>query len=493
MAEVVALQVIKGLEPSAKAPFLLVAILLSVFVTFPSYVFASNGVNLPAYSAGALGQGGADLVSINDTTSLNNNPAAMSLIGGGRVDLTLMYIHPFYHYSDASNNLGAQNDGYLPGNLAYVGRLGTDNQFFRRLTIGAGIFSQGGFGSNYQRVNTIFGTTDSASSYLRYVKFAFGVSYDVIADPKHNVSVGIAPHLGYSDLALSFFPGTSVAPTPGLSTGFGGVTIKDSCARNLGLGSALGSCPHDWVAGVKVGLMYSFRGDSTNWTRPRFAIGASYTSPVNFTYNGSHMDVNLSNIGLGTVSYDLKVEGFKWAEQVDVGFAYRPVNSILLALDVSWIHWSTINTVTLRGSNPHNPIAAATPALSSVTVPLIQNWKDQAVIALGIAIDCWDELVGKRSCDARSDSWFDLNELTVRAGYNYSNNPVPSQNLTPIAAIIIEHHVTGGLGYRFSEKWSADVAGLYGFKNTQNTSGFLTNGAQSTSGFFLYGTISRFF
>ena len=473
--------------------FMVGVTILGVLLAPSPSVLASNGTNLPAYSAAALGQGGADLVSVNDTSPLNNNPAALSLVPGSRVDLTLMYIQPFYHYSDASNDLNAHNDGYLPGNLAYAGHLGSNNEYLRRLTIGGGIFSQGGFGSNYQGVNTVFGTTDSASSYLRYVKFVVGLSYDLIAEPKHNLSIGVAPHLGYSDLTLSLFPGTSVAPSPALPTGFAGVTIKDSCARNLGLGPPLGSCPHDWVSGVKAGFMYTFIGENQNKTRPKVAVGASYTSQVDFMYSGGHLDVNLSSIGLGRVSYDAKVEGFKWPQQVDVGFAYRPVNSILLALDVSWIQWSAIRTVTVRGSNPQNSIAAATPALANVALPLAFNWKDQAVVAFGMAVDCWDELFENRSCDEKADKWFDVNKLTVRAGYNYSNNPVPSQTLTPIGAVIIEHHFTGGLGYRFGDHWSADFSGLYGLKNTQSTTGFFMPGLQSTSGYFLYGTLSYLF
>jgi long-chain fatty acid transport protein len=440
---------------------------------------ASNGTNLPAYSAAALGLGGADLVSVDDTSQLNNNPAALSLIHGHRGDFTLMYIQTFLHYEDANNNKDRPTDAYLPMNVGYAQRLGK-SELLDRFTVGGGIFSQGGYGTSYHDVGTIFGTTDSASSFLRYVKFTVGLSYDLIVTERQKVSVGIAPHLGYSDIALSLFPGTSVAPIPGvLPSGFAGVNIKDSCARNLGLGAPLGSCPHDWVGGVKVGFMYTVRaGDKKGSNRPMFAVGASYTSPVDFTYTGGHLDVNFSSIGLGTVSYDAKIEGFKWPEQVDVGFAYRPQDWLLLALDVSWIHWSTINTVTVRGSNPSNAIAAATPGLSNVALPLVLNWKDQAVVAVGAAYDF--------------DEHFEV-PMTVRAGYNYSNNIVPDQYLTPLAPLIVEHHFTGGLGYRFTSHLSADVAGLYALKNTQNATGFLTSGVQSVSGYFIYSTLSWFF
>ncbi|MGE0277303.1 MAG: OmpP1/FadL family transporter [Nitrospiraceae bacterium] len=464
--------------PRRNSSLFTTAVIFLLWALVPT-AWASNGTNLPAYSAAALGLGGADLVSVADTSQLNNNPAALSLISSHRGDFTLMYIQPLLHYQDASNNLDGRNDGYLPMNVGYAQRLG-GSELWNRFTIGAGIFSQGGFGTNYQRVNTIFGTTDSASSFLRYVKFTVGLSYDAVTTDRHKLSIGVAPHFGYSDVALSLFPGTSVAPIPNLlPSGFAGVNIKDSCARNLGLGAPLGSCPHDWVAGVKLGFMYSMnRPGSSDHARPLFAFGASYTSPVNFTYTGAHLDVNLSSLGLGTVSYDAKVEGFKWPEQVDVGFAYRPMDWILLALDVSWMHWSTINTVTVSGSNPKNAVAAGIPALSNVSLPLVLNWKDQAVIAIGTAYDL--------------DEHFQI-PMTVRAGYNYSNNIVPDQHLTPLAPLIIEHHFTGGIGYRFRKNVSADIAGLYGLKNTQNATGFLTPGIQSTSGYFIYSTLSWLF
>ena len=79
---------------------------------------------------------------------------------------------------------------------------------------------------------TAFGTQDAASSFFRYLKFAIGLSYEVT----DKLSFGIAPSVGYSDVSLRLFPGTSVPPSAGLPNGFTGFSIRDRCARNGGLG-----------------------------------------------------------------------------------------------------------------------------------------------------------------------------------------------------------------------------------------------------------------
>jgi long-chain fatty acid transport protein len=70
------------------------------------------------------------------------------------------------------------------------------------------------------------------------------------------------------------------------------------------------------------------------------------------------------------------------------------------------------------------------------------NWRDQYVIALGLA---WD-----------------VTERTVlRAGYNYGRNPIPDDTLNPLLPNIAEHHLTAGAGHRLTGRWRMDVAVEY--------------------------------
>jgi long-chain fatty acid transport protein len=425
---------------------------------------ALNGPEFIGFSAESTALAGSGHVAIADTSAINTNPAALSLIQGTRFDVTAGVLQAFLHHSDGfgNNNVAGENNVLALGNLGFATRLAS----VPGLTVGAGIFTQGGFGTDYENLNTAFGTRDDTSSFFRYLKFAIGLSYEAT----EKLSIGIAPSIGYSDVSLRLFPGTSVLPSPGLPNGFAGFNIRDSCARDGGLGGLGGQCPSDVVFGVKVGAMYH--------VLPWVTVGATYTSPVRFNETNGQATLNFSAFGLGNVNYDARVAGLKWPQQVDVSMAASPTEQFLVALTTSWINWASINTVEITSTNPSNPLA---PSQVNLNIPF--NWKDQVVLALGVSYAVIQE-----------QSWKDRNRLVLRVGYNYSNNPVPKDTLSPLAPLIIEHHFTGGFGFRFTERWSYDLGGVYGVKNTvtytNSSLPFGPNATESVSGYYIYNTVS---
>ncbi len=442
---------------------LLLAVLCSRLLTLTT-AHAINGPQLIGFSAESTALAGSAHVGIADTSSINTNPAAMSLIEGTRFDLTAGVLQAFLNHSDVFGNtdVAGRANAFALGNLGFATRLAS----MPRLTVGAGIFTQGGFGTDFRNLTTAFGTRDDSSSFLRYFKLAIALSYEV----SDKLSFGIAPSIGYSDVSLRLFPGTSVLPSPGLPTGFAGFNIRDRCARNGGLGPLGDECPSDLVFGVKVGAMYR--------ALPWLTVGATYTSPVSFNNTNGQATLNFSAFGLGNVNYDARVAGIKWPQQVDVSVAAKPTDQFMIALTTSWINWATIHNIDITGTNPSNPLAP-----SQVTLSIPFNWKDQVVVALGFSYAFMQEA-----------SWKDTNRLVVRAGYNYSNNPVPKETLSPIAPLILEHHFTGGVGFRFTERWAYDLGGIYGLKNTityTNTSlPFGPNATESVSAYYIYNTVS---
>jgi long-chain fatty acid transport protein len=444
--------------------YLLVLAALASHILITPTAYALNGPQFIGFSAESTALAGSGHVAVADTSAINTNPAALSLIQGTRFDVTAGFIQAFLHHSDVfgNNNVGGQNNAYAIGNLGAATRLAS----VPGLTIGAGIFTQGGFGSDYRNLNTAFGTQDAGSSFFRYLKFAIGLSYDAT----EKLSFGIAPSVGYSDVSLRLFPGTSVPPSAGLPNGFAGFNIRDSCARNGGLGSLGGDCPSDVVFAVKVGAMYR--------ALPWLTVGATYSSPVRFNYTNGQATVNFSAFGLGAVNYDARVAGLKWPQQVDVSMAAKPTEQFTVALTTSWINWASINTIEITATNPTNPLA---PAQVGLNIPF--NWKDQVVIALGFSYSVLQE-----------SSWKDKNRLVLRAGYNYSNNPIPKDTLSPLWPLINEHHFSAGVGFRFTERWAYDFTGFYAPKNsvtyTNPSLPFGANATESISGYLISNTVS---
>ena len=61
-----------------------------------------------------------------------------------------------------------------------------------------------------------------------------------------------------------------------------------------------------------------------------------------------------------------------------------------------------------------------------------------------------------------------LPRVALRAGYNYSGNPIPdalSMFNTPAPAVV-QHHATVGAGYLFTNGFGIDVAFYRAFENT---------------------------
>jgi long-chain fatty acid transport protein len=152
---------------------------------------------------------------------------------------------------------------------------------------------------------------------------------------------------------------------------------------------------------------------------------------------------DMSAAGLGKVTYRYSsIDGMALPQEVDVGFAVRPVPPLLVAVKVAWLDWSgALETSTLNAASPDTP--GAPPSLS---LPSTMNWSDQYVFAIGIA--------------------HDLTEKTIlRGGYNYGSNPVPENTLNPLLAAIAEHHFTFGGGYAFNPMWQVSAAVEYAFNN----------------------------
>ncbi|HOI17608.1 MAG TPA: outer membrane protein transport protein, partial [Geobacteraceae bacterium] len=174
----------------------------------------------------------------------------------------------------------------------------------------------------------------------------------------------------------------------------------------------------------------------------KWSVGATYTSESAIDFDGGELTT-----ASGIKYNDVKMDGFTWPQQVEAGVAFRATPKLLLALDLSWINWSSaIKTVTVTATNPDNSAAPA-----SLTVPFVMKWKDQIVVAVGAEYELTDS-------------------LKVRAGYNYGNSPVSSENLSPLFPALVEHHATAGFTYTWTN-WDFDFAYEHAFTNTKTNNG----------------------
>lgn len=388
----------------AKLPLTLPCLYM-LLVTTP--VLASNGLNLIGFGAESHQMGGADLAVSRDTMALNLNPAGLSQIRSRRLDNLAGVSDAFgSRHSDGFGNDEAYSDS-----LAYAGNLGYAERLSDLpLTLGIGLFAQGGSGVNFDTLATAFGTRDELSTRFLIGKLSVGGAWQA----NDRLSVGAALSTVYSRLDQRVFPDTSSAP-------FFGTRLDDM----YGVG-----------VGYKLGLMYRVRDDLT--------LGIAYTSATEVELEHGSLTADMSDIGLGKVTYsDVTATGLDQPQELGIGLAWQPNESWLLAAEINWIDWSeAVNESVLTASGPDTPLAPAT--LSSVAQ---LNWRDQYVIAFGMA--------------HRRGPW------TLRTGYNYGRNPIPAANTNPLLAAIGEHHLTAGVGYQIDAQWRIDGGFEYQFANSQ--------------------------
>lgn len=131
-----------------------------LLLALPDPALANNGLNLIGFSAEGVGMGGADVAVARDALSLGVNPAGLSQLDGPRFDGLAAVA-----YADTSHRDGFRRVGRHENKVLYLENLGLAAPVPRLgVTLGAGLFAQGGSGVEYHNLETAFGTRDDLSS-----------------------------------------------------------------------------------------------------------------------------------------------------------------------------------------------------------------------------------------------------------------------------------------------------------------------------------------
>jgi len=177
----------------------------------------------------------------------------------------------------------------------------------------------------------------------------------------------------------------------------------------------------------------------------KVSVGLTYTTPQDVT----HSDV------LRGADNQLHSLSLSSPHNVGVGVSYDAIpNKLLFEVDFKYLNWANADGYRHFG------------------------WTDQYVVGVGA-------------------QYKPIKKLALRLGYNYGNNPVkPHQNFVggnplnpaapPMTSIqgttipvyyfetfrtigfpaIVEHHLTGGIGYDITERFAVNVGFMYAFENS---------------------------
>jgi long-chain fatty acid transport protein len=436
----------------------------AAFLAAAPHVSATNGMNMEGYGPVATALGGASFAYDNGTAGVINNPATLSLIADpARFEIALGVLGPDItaRSPDGTQTAKSKARAFFMPAIGYIRRSGD-------LSYGLGVFGQGGMGCQYDG-NTWRGlgfglenrTEVSVGRVIAPLAWKINDQLSVAATVDF-VWAGMDLKMAMSG-AQFFDLATPTSQQFGRAAGtivqsFGQImqqmppgTNVDYAYFNFANGNPFTGAARGYGYAGKIGLVYQ--------PTPAFAFGLTYhseTELADLKASTSFVSFQLDVPGMGkmpqSLAGEIRVRDFEWPAMLGAGVAWTPAKSWMIAADLRQVYWSGVMdsfrmrfTASAAGTN--GPFSGQV-----LEAELFQRWKDQTVFQVGVS-------------HAVSP------DFTVRAGANFSTNPIPDRFLNCLFPATIERHLTAGLGYRLTSQSSLDWSITYGFKVSQ-TNGY---------------------
>ena len=390
----------------------LLAAAISAVLSAPA--FATNGYAPIGIGQSAKGMGGAGIAYPQDTLAGGINPAGMVHLGN-RWDVGAEIFIPDRGFN-VSGTPSPQNPvpGSWDGNGSglsetwfLIPEFGYNRMIDDKLSVGISVFGNGGLNTTYES----FGHPFSFFNCQGPVGCGAEVGIDLIQlfiSPTVSYKVNERLSVGASlNLIAQSFEATGLfAFTP--------FTSNPGAFTNNGHDNSYG-------ASVRLGLMYEIND--------RVTLGATYQTKGWMTEFDDYA-------GLFADGGDFDIP-----QNYGIGIAVKATDKLDIAMDILRIDYGSINAI---GNSPNiqKPFGADDgPGF---------GWEDQTIVKIGAA--------------------YQYNSaLTLRAGYNYGENPVPTEGLgfalNTLAPGVSEHHLTLGFTYDLDESSSITGSYLHAFKS----------------------------
>jgi long-chain fatty acid transport protein len=269
-----------------------------------------------------------------------------------------------------------------------------------------------------------FGLSIPINPKLRFGLSAYGVS-GLGVDYR---DTGVPNNLNTQLQIMKFSPNIAYLVNDNLSVGLG--LHIDYSALDLGSGTSF-----NYGVGAQVGAIYK--------VSDYVSLGITYKTPQNVDHE------NVSDFDGDTALDDLELES---PQELGIGVAVEPMpGKLLIEVNAKWVNWGDA-----KGYEDF-------------------DWDDQYVIAVGAQFKPTEK-------------------LALRLGYNYGENPVQvhdnfdgttSTNVQGKSVntfnyeflrivgfpAIVEHHLTAGIGYEFSDAFAVNLGYMHAFEETITENG----------------------
>ena len=181
-------------------------LLLLSLLTSMSFTAAAGVAIMPiGYGAKSIGMLGTDMAFSDSPLSINNNPAGLTKVDGPALYLALEpHLLTGLNYRDSlGNSQDSQLDSMLLVSLGWSKPLA----IAPNITVGLGLFAQGGVGYDYQELETTYGNRDELSAMFGVFRFAPAIAWQA----SDKLRFGLSASINYAEAEQNILPNSSTS------------------------------------------------------------------------------------------------------------------------------------------------------------------------------------------------------------------------------------------------------------------------------------------
>jgi long-chain fatty acid transport protein len=415
---------------------------------------ATEVFRLEGFGAVSRAMGGTAVAFNVGAAGMMTNPATLSLMAPGSelhlgLDLITTDINVENQSTGESVSSGTHSSNrgpYLAPEAAYTHRNGD-------LAYGIGAFAQGGLGTEYgsssflSRAAGGLNTGLENSSRLLVLNIPFAASYQV----NEKLAVGASLDAMWQGLNLDLLLGAGQVGAligAGRINGsllpvLGGLPDMRGAHFSLTKNKPLASGVESWGFGGRIGLTYKMSNDTM------FGLDYAMESQMKDMDGRATLTAIDGIAGQIPLAGNIKLRNFQMPAKLDFGLSHRFNDRWMMAVDVSQVFWEHA----MKDIN----VGFVADGGGTLDILLPQNYKDQTILALGVA--------------------YQIGNWTLRGGARLATQAMRSETLFAVIPATPRKHVSAGFSYAFSKESSLDVAYSHAFEETMGNPGGTSNSA----------------
>ncbi len=396
---------------------------------------ATNGYALHGIGMHAKGMGGASIALPLDAVSIGQNPAASAVVGN-RADVGLDIFRPIRETTLSQTGNPMTNmppPGFFDGNFDgsesewfFIPEAGYNRVIDSKWSAGVSLFGNGGMNTDYAspgvplvNSNPMTGMPANTDTGINLQQAFIVPTFAYKINDQHAVGLGVnIVAQGFKSWGLATFDNPFTSTSPG--------NVADNGT--------------DWAWGL--GFRLGWLGQLTS----NVSMGAYYSSRT-------WMQELEEYEGLFAEQGDFDIP-----ENFGIGIAIKATPQLTIAADIVQINYSSIDSIANSVYNFYScpgviAMGGGDPSMGNPSYCLGGSngpgfgWEDQTVFKLGV-------------------QYVVNNEWTVRAGWNYAEQPIPEKEtlFNHLAPGVVEHHLTLGATWNLAKDQELTFAYMHAFE-----------------------------